>query len=100
ANTASRIAKATLERLRADGRTQEADAFQAKLDQAALRDCVVKVSWTGDADVDIMVEEPTGTVCSAMNPRTTGGGVLLGDTFARNHGTAEAYSETYVCPKG
>ena len=49
-------------------------------DQALVRDCVVVVSWTGDADIDLLVEEPTGTVCSFRNPRTTGGGLMLGDS--------------------
>ena len=30
-----------------------------------------KVSWTGDADVDFEVEEPSGTICSLNEPRTS-----------------------------
>ena len=47
--------------------------FQAELDKAKIRDCVVKVTWTGDADVDVMVEEPSGAICAFRNPRTSGG---------------------------
>ena len=54
--------------------------YQKALDQAVVRDCVVKISWTGKADLDLLVEDPSGTVCSFRNPRTTGGGILMGDT--------------------
>ena len=43
------------------------------------RDCKLVVSWTGNADIDLTVQEPTGAVCSFRNPRTTGGGVLEDD---------------------
>lgn len=103
--SAKRAAAAALERLKAENRTSEAAEFQAALDQAKVRDVHVKVTWTGDADVDIMVEEPSGTVCSFRNPRTSGGGVLLGDAASRDaratSGAAAAagISETYVCPE-
>ena len=80
------MAKATVERLRKENRAEEADAFEQAMEDARLRDVMVKVTWTGDADVDVMVEEPSGTVCSLQNPRTTSGGVLLGDTFAGGSG--------------
>ena len=81
--TASRVAKATLERLGSEGRTDERDAFLNELQEAVVRDCVVRVSWTGEADIDISVEEPSGTVCSESDPRTIGGGVRLGDGYTR-----------------
>jgi len=90
----------TLKRLRVENRSTEAEEFQAALDQAVIRDVVVEVSWTGDADVDLMVEEPSGTVCSFRNPRTTAGGVMLGDTYSHlGHNPADGFRETYVCPK-
>jgi hypothetical protein len=68
---------------------------------AVTRDCLVRVSWTGDADVDLLVEEPSGSVCSVRNPRSNSGGVLLGDAFVRfGEDSSGGYSETYVCPKG
>ena len=72
---------------------EEAKEFEAALDEAVRRDCVVVVSWTGEADVDLLVEEPSGTVCSLRNPRTTAGGVMLGDSFART-ATARAATAT------
>jgi hypothetical protein len=97
---ASRAAKATLDRLAGDGRREELAAYQKELDQAMVRDCVIKVSWTGNADIDLVVEEPSGTVCSIHNPRTIAGGVSLGDTYARFDKEANnSFSEVYVCPQ-
>jgi hypothetical protein len=95
------VYRATIEKLREEKRTKEAEAFERRIAEARVRDCVVMIKWTGDADLDLIVEEPTGTVCSATNPRTTSGGVMLGDAFARIGGeTPDGYSEYYVCPQG
>ena len=102
-NTALRVAQATLEEMRASGESEAADAFQSDLDAALVRDCVVKVSWSGDADVDLIVEEPSGTTCSLREPRSAGGGVVLGDAYAnyeKEEAKADGFSETYVCPQG
>jgi tetratricopeptide (TPR) repeat protein len=99
AQHALRQAQSMLGRLRKED-PAEAAAYQQEIDEARARDVVIRVSWTGDADVDISVLEPTGTVCSFRQPRTTGGGVILGDTFSRdNVAAAEGYTETYVCPR-
>jgi hypothetical protein len=48
----------------------------------------------------MFVEEPSATVCSGRNPRTTAGGVMLGDSYAHSGGNSlDGYSEFYVCPK-
>jgi len=95
--SAARTAAAVVEQLKKANRSEEAATFAAQLAEAKVRDCLVKVTWTGSADVDLMVEEPTSTICSFRNPRTAGGGVLLGDTAARK--VAEGLSETYICPE-
>jgi len=92
-----RTAQAVVQRLKDEKRPAEAEAFQAALRDAMVRDCVVTVSWSGDADVDLLVEEPTGTLCSFRNPRSTAGGMLIGDTFDK---TTNLHKETYVCPQG
>ena len=93
-------AEATLERLSAQNRKSEAVEFKALLDNAATRDCLVRVSWTGEADIDLMIEEPTGTVCSLRNPRTTAGGVMRGASASSAGKTKGVYSEEYVVPQG
>src|SRR3569623_2043514 len=101
AKEAYRVAEATLDHLRSERRKQEAQAYLAALDEAVIRECVVVVRWLGSADVDLSVEEPTGTICSYRNLRTAAGGVLLGDsTAAKRQGDAEAASEVYVCARG
>ncbi|BBO31781.1 VWA domain-containing protein [Lacipirellula parvula] len=101
-NQAMRIAQATLEELQAAGNQTEADRFRRELDEALVRDCVVKVSWSGDADVDLIVEEPSGATCSLRSPRSAGGGVILGDDYANfeKEDKSGSFSETYVCPQG
>jgi hypothetical protein len=96
---AKRVADATLARLTAEKRFDEAKLFKAALDNARIRDCEVVVSWTGDADIDLLVEEPSGSVCSFRNARTTGGGVMLGDSAAAQE-QGKVLSEAYVCPQG
>jgi tetratricopeptide (TPR) repeat protein len=100
--TATRVSLATLERLDKEGRSEERDAYHAQLEKAGIRDCVVQVSWTGNADVDIEVTEPSGTVCSAANPRTTSGGVSLGDSYAstKSDSSTATMTESYICPEG
>jgi hypothetical protein len=100
-DTAYRVASATLDRLQSEHKKKEAKAFKAALDEALVRDCVVIVSWTGDADVDLMVEEPSGTICSFRFPRTTAGGLMLGDAAPKTgERKTDGASEVYVCPKG
>ena len=97
-----RVAEATWMKLKEAGRTDEAEALNAAVRKAQVRDCVVRVTWTGHADIDLMIEEPSATVCSMRNPRTPSGGVLLGDAFATNNikKTLDGFSEVYVCPQG
>ncbi len=80
-------------------RVMEADAFVKDLEESFVRDAVVRVTWTGDCDVDLLVEEPSGTICSVNNPRTAAGGMLLRDGSPANKGPDGVCSETYVCRK-
>jgi hypothetical protein len=101
ADRAFRIGKATYAQLLADGKKSEAEAFENAIRKAQERDCVVIVTWTGDADVDLLVEEPAGTEVSQRQPRSTSGGVHLGDvTSADGKSTTKGFSEAYVCPEG
>ncbi len=99
--SARRAAAATIEQLKSEKRNAEAEKFQAALNDALIRDCVVHVYWTGDAEVDLTVEEPAGTVCSFRNPRTTAGGVILQSTPDRSGVAAgESTSADYVVTRG
>ncbi len=97
---ARRAAMAAVEELKRSNRPEEAAALQEEIDRAKIRDCVVKITWTGDADVDIIVEEPSGAVCSFSSPRTSGGGVLVGDNSSQDpRAVGQFTSETYECPE-
>lgn len=81
------------------GNTQELKQFEADLAKALHRDCIVKVTWSGDADLDLYVEEPGGTICSREQTRTVCGGIMLGDKASRPDESGQV-SEYYVVPKG
>jgi len=80
--------------LREEGRAGEADALLARLPEAEARDLFVRLSWLGDAGLDLVVEEPLGATAKYITPRTVFGGSILND----GHGKHPA--EVYVCPRG
>jgi len=71
-------------------RRKESEKLLATARTAAQRDLIVRLNWTGEADLDLKVKEPTGAICSCLNRQTVGGGTLLGDTLT------ERNTETYV----
>ncbi|MBR5711156.1 MAG: VWA domain-containing protein [Thermoguttaceae bacterium] len=98
---ANDVANSVVADLMAENKKQEAKEFQEEINNAKQRDCIIRVSWTGQADIDIAVEEPGGTVCSMKNIQTPAGGFFMGDAHAGQLGkNNKAMSETYVCPKG
>jgi hypothetical protein len=100
AEKAFNIAKTTLAELKKANRAEEAAQFEQTVGAALQRDCVVQVTWTGDADIDVAVQEPSGDVCSLRNPRSTGGGLMWGDGYSRpDQSAVDGYKEMYVCPQ-
>ena len=93
-------AEAAYIRLQKAKETTKATAFEQDMKQARLRDMIVRVVWTGDADIDIAVEEPTGAICDKSNPRTLGGGLHLMDGSSLDKPSKDGFSETYVCANG
>lgn len=83
--------------LRQKGRDQEADQLARALQQALERDLTIELSWSGKADLDLLVEEPSGTICSSENPGTMGGGVFVHDGMGAD--PQDAFDK-YVCPRG
>ena len=82
ATRAARLAKSTIEKLESEGKKDQAEYFRQVVDAALVRDIDLKLTWNGDADIDLIVEEPPGTVCSLASPRSSSGGILLGDNQA------------------
>lgn len=83
--------------LREKGDLTSADRLARTLATALERDLVIELSWSGKADLDLLVEEPSGAICSADNPTTTGGGIFTHDGYG---GDQSDTHDNYVCPKG
>jgi hypothetical protein len=96
---ALRVAKAAISNLRKQKRDQEANHFEAAVNQAVARDCVVTAEWTGDAEIDVMVKEPAGTTCSLRNLRTSSGGMLIDDLNSTGEASVKGHMAVYACPK-
>ncbi len=56
------------------------------------RDLVIELLWQGNADLDLVIAEPTGAVCSATTKRTSGGGVLKADVLEQRNDRSEVYT--------
>jgi hypothetical protein len=80
--------------LREDDKSSEADALLASLKEAKARDLYVKLTWTGDTDLDLVVTEPLNATARYETPRTVFGGSIL------KNGEPGDCEEIYVCPRG
>jgi hypothetical protein len=83
--------------LRAAGKESEADALRDSVAQARIRDLYVRLQWSGDADLDLSVEEPVGTIASCGDPQSRGGGVHMHDGYGPD--PKNCYEE-YTCVVG
>ena len=88
---------AALRALRQSADPSELAAAEAALTDAAAADLVVRVTWSGDADVDLTVTEPGGTVTNTLARRSPGGGILVRDGFGPDRAHAV---EEYRVPRG
>jgi hypothetical protein len=88
-NQAEILAKA----LREDGHSDQADDLLAKVTNSEARDLFVRLTWDGDADYDLTVEEPLGATATYETPRTVFGGSVI------KNGYASHPEEVYVCPR-
>jgi len=61
------------------GKTAEAKAVSENLAAAKTRDLEIILRWQGEADLDLIIEEPNGTLCSLQHPQSPAGGILLHD---------------------
>ena len=80
--------------LREEGKGQEADSSSPSLTASQARDLFVRLSWDGDADFDLLVDEPLGATASYQTPRTVFGGSII------KNGYGSHPEEVYVCPRG
>lgn len=91
------LVQRTQSALRSEGRAIDADRLAAVAAASRQRDIEITLQWEGDADLDLTVIEPGETFCSALTPRTVGGGVLVCDDVnnVERYVASEAFSGTY-----
>ena len=103
-NKGEEIALDLIEKMKNDGREAEAAEFERKLAEASVRDVVVEISWSGDAELDLSVQEPTNAVCWYAQKRTAAGGVLSDSSvdLKKSYDANRQGKRTrvYSCPMG
>ncbi len=93
---AEQAAADAIQQLVKAGKLSKALELQEAMRNARELDLVVRLDWNGQGDLDLLVTEPTGSVCSMDRPYTSGGGIFIHDGFGPNQ--ARCYEE-YVCPR-
>lgn len=91
-------ARASVEEL-AESLKQQHDDKEAKilldrLKESLIRDLVVRLTWKGYADLDLLIDEPLGATACYMTPRTVFGGAMIKNGYGKHP------DELYVCPRG
>ena len=66
---AENVAAVVEEKLRKVGKMSDADALKAAVAAAHQRDMMLKLTWTGHADLDLSVEEPNGGIRCRIHSR-------------------------------
>jgi hypothetical protein len=79
--------------LKEEGHAVDAEKLLARLSASETRDLYFRLSWDGEADFDILVDEPLGATASYQTPRTVFGGSIL------RNGAGSHPEEVYVCPR-
>jgi tetratricopeptide (TPR) repeat protein len=78
----------------------KAEKLKSAVSARKQRDLVVKMAWQGEADLDLKVLEPSGSVASSLSRQTIGGGTLIasgpGMGNAEVYAAAEAFSGEYT----
>ena len=90
---ARREVEALAKTLQDDGRTAEADRMLALWPETEARDVYMRLTWTGEADIDLAVSEPLGATANFANPRTVFGGGII------KNGYGSHPEEVYTCPR-
>ena len=75
----------------------KAEAVRTQLRDASSVDLILNLRWVGSADLDLMVTEPGGEICSYRNIQTSAGGRFThDDPGSATDGGAKRY-EQYIC---
>ena len=89
---ARKQAMTLIKTLREEGRDDEGSDLQSKLPAIESRDVHARLTWVGEADLDLSVREPLGATAKFQTPRTVFGGSIIKNGYG-NHP-----EEVYVCP--
>lgn len=81
-----------IKNLREAGKDREAEEFIREIREARTRDLEIELTWSGEGELDLSIEEPSGTVCSHENVITKSGGVYVHDGIGQNNDCFEKYS--------
>ncbi len=90
---ARRKVEALAKYLEEEGRGDEARTLLDRLTKAEGRDLFVRLTWKGDAGLDLVVEEPLGAKATVLQPRTVFGGAII------KSGRGKHPESLYVCPR-
>ncbi|MDG2131341.1 MAG: hypothetical protein P8K08_25310 [Fuerstiella sp.] len=71
-----------------------ASKVREAMESARDRDLRIRISWVGDADIDLIVNEPNKQQCSRKSRLTSNGGMLIRQSSG---GGQERHTEEYVC---
>ena len=93
-NEAQKYLNTMADDLRDNGRKDEADKLLSRWRDLSSRDVFIRLSWIGDADLDLAVTDPLGMVAKHDSPGTVAGGVIAQDGRGRVR-----TEEIYVCPR-
>lgn len=80
--------------LKSEGRGADAQKLLQRIEQAEARDLFIRLTWNGDAGLDLAVEEPLGATATVLQPRTVFGGAIV------KSGRGKHPESVYVCPQG
>jgi hypothetical protein len=83
----------SLQMMQQAGDAKQVAEWKVRSEEARRRDLVVRLLWTGEGDLDLLIEEPGGNVCSFENRDGAGGGVLVHDGYGPR---AENCFEEYI----
>ena len=81
-------------KLREEGHGKEAEKLLARLPAAEARDVFIRLTWDGDADYDLLVQEPLGATAQCLHAPN---GLRRLDL---KNGYGNHPEEIYVCPRG
>jgi hypothetical protein len=84
---------ALVKTLNSEDRAKEAEALDKRIAAAEYRDLFVRLTWNGDAGLDLVVEEPLGATATVLEPRTVFGGAIV------KSGRGKHPESIYVCPR-